>query len=60
MDSIRVVHRPNPVISPEQARNARARAWAFVFDCWQKKVVETNTSKDDSTYLHQRKEVSVT
>jgi hypothetical protein len=24
-------------LTPEQARDARARAWAFVFKCWQEK-----------------------
>ena len=24
-------------ISPEQTRDSRARAWAFVFRCWQEK-----------------------
>jgi hypothetical protein len=32
-----VDHRPRPGITPEQARDARARAWAFVFQCWQQK-----------------------
>jgi len=35
MGSARAVHRPHPGISPEQARDARARAWRFVFQCWQ-------------------------
>jgi hypothetical protein len=24
-------------LTPEQARDIRARAWAFVFQCWQEK-----------------------
>jgi len=24
-------------ITPEQAREVRARAWRFVFDCWERK-----------------------
>jgi hypothetical protein len=27
--------KPLPNISPEQACDARARAWAYVFECWQ-------------------------
>jgi hypothetical protein len=33
----RVAIRPLSGISQEQARDARARAWAFVFQCWQEK-----------------------
>ena len=35
MDSIRVLRCPD--LSPEQARDIRARAWAYVFDCYFKK-----------------------
>jgi hypothetical protein len=28
---------PTPGITPEQARDAHARAWGFVFRCWQEK-----------------------
>jgi hypothetical protein len=24
-------------LTPEQARDARVRAWSYVFECWQKK-----------------------
>ena len=33
----RVVVKPNSDISLEEARDARARAWVFVFDCYEKK-----------------------
>jgi hypothetical protein len=29
--------RPLPGVTPDQARDARARAWRFIFDCWQQK-----------------------
>jgi len=29
--------KPTSGITPEQARDARARAWAYVFRCWQEK-----------------------
>jgi len=35
MDNARVVHRLNPNISPERGREARARAWAFAFRCYE-------------------------
>ena len=28
---------PQAGISPEQSRDARARAWAYVWQCWQEK-----------------------
>jgi hypothetical protein len=33
-DTTRVVFRPAPDITGEQVRDARVRAWAFVFDCF--------------------------
>ena len=48
MDSARIVCRPSPSIAPEQARDARTRAWAFVFQCWQekRKVAERASAPD--------------
>ncbi len=47
--------RLRPNISPEEGLDAHAYAWAFVFDCWQKKVVGTSTSTGGSTYSHETK-----
>ena len=33
-------------ISPEQARDARARAWAFIFRCWQEKQMMTEPTAE--------------
>jgi hypothetical protein len=43
----RIILRSHPGITPEQACDARARAWAFVFCCWQKKGAETNSGGED-------------
>jgi hypothetical protein len=41
-----IVTRPCPGISPEEAREARARAWLFVFDCMRRKeTAEANNSQ---------------
>jgi hypothetical protein len=32
-DAPRIVLRPNPNITTEQARDARANAWRFAFEC---------------------------
>jgi len=42
-------------ISPEQARDTRARAWAFVFQCWQEKQMTTEPAAEP----HGRNEVSI-
>jgi hypothetical protein len=34
-------------ITPEQARDARARAWSFIFECWQKKQKAAPASRPD-------------
>jgi hypothetical protein len=33
----RTVHRSLSTLSPEQTRDARARAWAYVFDCFNRR-----------------------
>jgi hypothetical protein len=52
-----------PSITSEQARDARARAWAFVFQCWQanKMAAELTPQPDDrdrTTLVRSTKEVS--
>jgi hypothetical protein len=32
--------------TPEQARDARARAWVFIFDCYAKKTARTRGGED--------------
>jgi hypothetical protein len=34
-DAPRILYSEHPVISPEQVREARTRAWAFIFQCYQ-------------------------
>jgi hypothetical protein len=49
-------------ISPERARDARARAWAFVFQCWQEKQMVTEPAAEpdgrNEVSIRNRKEVS--
>jgi hypothetical protein len=40
----RTAARPDQSFTPEQARDARARAWAYVFDCHAKKNATGVTS----------------
>ena len=37
MHNVRISDCPLPGLTSEQAREARARAWAYVFSCWQAK-----------------------
>jgi hypothetical protein len=39
--------KPSREIPREQARDARARAWAFVFDCYAKKEAARRGGPDD-------------
>ena len=51
-DARRFVVKPNPGITPEQARDARARAWAFVFKCFyhhEKEDVSGRGGEDDAS-----------
>ena len=43
---------PAPGITPDRARDARARAWRFVFDCWEQKKAAGEVGGDE----HARKE----
>jgi hypothetical protein len=36
-------------IGPEQAHDARARAWAYVFECWQARRGDSHDLTNDST-----------
>jgi hypothetical protein len=51
-DASRLVVRSRPAISPEEARDARARAWRFVFDCWEQKKAAGEVGGEE----HARKE----
>jgi hypothetical protein len=62
MDSARIVTQSPSDISPEQARDARARAWAFVFQCWQAKKMAAEPTpqpdgRDGTTLVRITKEV---
>ena len=37
VSSARLTYHPHPLLTQEEARDARARAWAFVFTCWRAK-----------------------
>ena len=49
-------------VTPEQARDARAGAWAFVFRCWQEKQMTTEPAAEpddpNDVSITNRKEVS--
>jgi hypothetical protein len=40
-----LVVKTTPGITPEQARDARARAWKFIFDTYREKAAEQDNAK---------------
>ncbi len=51
MNSARIALNPRQDLTAEQARDARARAWVYVFQCWRKKqnaAGMTSTNGDDA------------
>jgi hypothetical protein len=48
MSSIRITYTSHPATTAEQARDARARAWRFVFDCYAKNKAVTSEEKPAS------------
>jgi hypothetical protein len=42
MDSTHGASAPHPKRTSEHARNVRARAWAYAFDCYRKKEAATS------------------
>jgi hypothetical protein len=53
-------------LTPEQARNARAQAWAFVFKCWHEKQKDakraptSDGSNERDEQVKQAKEADMT
>ena len=48
-DVPRTVLRASPGTTPKQARDTRARAWAYIFDCHVKKKAARPGGLDDGT-----------
>ena len=46
MDRVRFVHGSHDLATSKQLRDIRARAWSYVFECWQKKQ---NAADETST-----------
>ncbi len=63
-DPPRMVLRPNPSITTEQVRDARSRAWAFVFRCYESretlaaKPAPEPDSRDDAAEVKHKEEVN--
>ena len=49
MSKLPIIHAPPNDITPEQARDLRALAWRYVFDCYQAKKKAGVTSTGDGT-----------
>ena len=52
MSNSRITHPSSSIITPEQARDIRACAWAFVFECFdrhEKEAVSGRGGEDDAS-----------
>ena len=47
-----IIAESTPGLTPEEARDVRARAWRFVFDCWEQKKAAGEVGGEE----HARKE----
>ena len=56
-DARHIAVKPLPGISPEQVRDARARAWEFAFDCHMKKSA-AGTTRTNGTSMRNSEGVS--
>jgi hypothetical protein len=54
--NIGISAKSNPSITPERARDARARAWRFVFDCWEQR--KTIAKYGGEEYVRKEKRVT--
>ena len=52
-----IIVKRTPGLTPEQARDARARAWRFVLDCWEQKKA-AGTSGGEEPARKESKDVS--
>ena len=42
-----ITYTPTPHLTAEQARDARARTWRFVFDCWEQKKAAKSSGGEE-------------
>jgi hypothetical protein len=60
--SLHMSRRLRPNVSPEKGRDARARAWIFIFQCWQEKQMTIEPAAEphgcNEVSIRNRKEVS--
>jgi len=45
-DALRITYRASLSSTPDRACDARARAWAFVFQCWQEKKMAAEPASE--------------
>ena len=54
MAKLRISGSPAPGVVPEQARDARARAWMFVFECWEQRKAVVKDGSEEYVRKEQR------
>jgi hypothetical protein len=45
-----IAMKPLPGVTPDQARDVRARCWDFVFQCWQEKQIAAEPAPEPDGY----------
>ncbi len=51
-DATSIVVKPNPGVTPKQARDARARAWMYIFRCYEDHKAAGETGQDEAKSLN--------
>jgi hypothetical protein len=52
MSSTIITYRPHLGISSDEARNARARAWSYIFRCYEDHKAAGKTGQDEAKSLN--------
>ncbi len=49
------VHKPAPGLTPEQARDIRAHAWRYIFDCYERhKATKAQNGDIEASFFEER------
>jgi hypothetical protein len=55
MGSLRITYIRCSANTPEQGRDARARAWAYAFECFYRRVGKEDTPDDQEQFVNKER-----
>ena len=55
VSSPRITSTPRSDTTPEQTRDARARAWAYVFECFYRRAGKEDNSDDQEQFVNKER-----